>query len=682
MLRSNARPEIPHPKTAAQINSTRTCGSGDPGTERNWTQLLWLCDKLRQSPWQGTCLVAITYVYFLIFAQFAFIHRLTFLGIAGPRLKVVMAAMAIGGSLLSLLAPRLAVWSAARTRLQIAFALSATAAFLSLMPLGLASAMIVAALIGAGLGILTVTLATHLRQFTGSRNALFKVGLGTGIAYLFCNIPSFFTARPQAQAAVSGMLCLAGIVAARLDHEAQPESDEPAPSSSLPFAIVVASFAALVWLDSAAFFIIQNTASLKAGTWQGTSQLWANGLWHLAAALGSAWLLSRRGLAMTLSASVATLASACLLLPDPSRALPASILYPIGVSLYSVALVAYPSLLSAATSSAERARQAGWIYAIAGWLASALGIGMGQNLGHVPTVFVIAACTVVLLPSLIRTIRTRSRELALVGTLLFVAFVLYRMQPSAPAASSLSPVDRGRLVYLSEGCINCHSQYVRPNTTDVLMWGPVESLDSLHRERPPLIGNRRQGPDLSQVGVRRSPLWLKMHLFNPREVSGASIMPAYPLLFQDERGDDLVAYLSSLRGPAAEQHIADEEQWQLPADIVAEADAVEGQHLYSRFCAACHTPNGHTRIAWQSDFVEQPAILAAGTLRVAQSASASSSRFNHLARIIKFGIPDSDMAGHEYLSDKDIASLTLWLAQNATESVPHSSTQTSTGENE
>ncbi len=313
---------------------------------------------------------------------------------------------------------------------------------------------------------------------------------------------------------------------------------------------------------------------------------------------------------MTLAASVAALAFACLLLLDPSRALPASVFYPIGVSLYSVALVAYPSLLSAATSSAERARQAGWIYAIAGWLASALGIGMGQNLGHVPAVFVIAACAVVLLPMLIRTIRTRVRELALVGAVLFVAFVLYRMQPPAPQASSLSPVDRGRLVYISEGCINCHSQYVRPNSTDVLMWGPVESLDSLHRERPPLIGNRRQGPDLSQVGVRRSPLWFKMHLFDPREVSGSSIMPAYTFLFQDERGNDLVAYLSSLRSPAAEQHIADEEQWHLPADVVAQADAVEGQPLYGRFCATCHTPNGRTRTAWQADFVEQPAILA------------------------------------------------------------------------
>ncbi len=86
---------------------------------------------------------------------------------------------------------------------------------------------------------------------------------------------------------------------------------------------------------------------------------------------------------------------------------------PIGVSLYSVALVAYPSLLSSATSTAQRGRQAGWIYAIAGWIGSALGIGMGQNLGHVPPAFVAVASAVVLFPVLVRVFRHRPRELAL-----------------------------------------------------------------------------------------------------------------------------------------------------------------------------------------------------------------------------------------------------------------------------
>src|ERR1035441_6489865 len=95
------------------------------------------------SGWQGACLVAITYVYFLIFAQFAFIARLANLGLAGSHLKAVMAAMAIGGVLFSLLAPRLRIFPSPDLRLRVGFVVSAGAAFLSLLPLSLAVAMAV-----------------------------------------------------------------------------------------------------------------------------------------------------------------------------------------------------------------------------------------------------------------------------------------------------------------------------------------------------------------------------------------------------------------------------------------------------------------------------------------------------------------------------------------------------------
>jgi cytochrome c oxidase cbb3-type subunit 2 len=193
------------------------------------------------------------------------------------------------------------------------------------------------------------------------------------------------------------------------------------------------------------------------------------------------------------------------------------------------------------------------------------------------------------------------------------------------------------------------------------MWGPVESVSQVHQQRPPLICNRRQGPDLSQVGGRRSALWLKMHLFNPREVSGSSIMPSYGFLFRNERGNDLVAYLESLHSAANEQHISAEQNWHLPAEAISAANSGDGPALYQRYCATCHNADGRTRIAWQADFVESPAILSSGAIPTKGSESA---RVDHLAQIIKFGIPNSDMAGHEYLPDKDIASLSSWLAQN------------------
>ena len=631
--------------------------------------------KVRLTGVQGAALVAITYVYFLIFAQFAFLHRLDSLGIAGAHLKMVMAAMALGGIALSLLAPRIDVLASPVRRLQFALGIAAIAAFVSIFHLGLAVALLIALLIGAGLGLLTVTLVTHLRLWTGNDAGLWKVGLGTGFGYWVCNVPSLFTATPERQALVAGVLCLGGIALANcIVSPAEGARPSAAPSSSqLPFVLVVASFAALIWLDSAAFFIIQNTAVLKAGTWQGSAHLWANGLIHLSAAICSAWLLSRRGLLVVLGGAVGALAFACLLLLDPARAITASLFYPIGVSLYSVAIVAYPSLLSPAGTVGQRGLEAGWIYAIAGWISSALGIGMGQNLGHVPPAFVAAASVVVLMPLLINIIRHRPRELALTGSMLVVAFVLSKLQPFAPVAASPSAIERGRVVYISEGCIHCHSQYVRPDTTDVLMWGPVGSLEQIHRQQPPLIGNRRQGPDLSQVGVRRSPLWLKIHLMDPQEVSGSSIMPSYEFLFRDQRGNDLVAYLASLRGPGLKEHVAEEQQWRLSNEALRGADPAEGGQLYAHYCATCHNADGTTRLKWQSEFIETPAVFMSNATPMQQRVKANPAVVDHFAQIIKFGIPDSDMAGHEYLSDHNIASLSVWLAQRTAQGTSTSS---------
>jgi cytochrome c oxidase cbb3-type subunit 2 len=617
--------------------------------------------KTNKSGWQGSCLVAIVYVYFLIFAQFAFLNRLAAWGIAGTHLKSVMAAMALGGILFSLLVPRVRHWPSPHLRLRIGFCFSGVAALLSLFPLGLIAAMAVASLIGAGLALLTVTLVTHLRQWTGNRNPLLLVGLGTGAGYLVCNLPVLFTASAKVQAAVACMFCLVGIFITFFPAPAPQQEAETRQKAPLSFPRALACFTALVWLDSAAFFIIQNTPALKAGTWQGSLHLGANGVLHLGAALASVWLLRRRGLFFVLSAAFLALGSACLLLLHPGLTLLASICYPIGVSLYSVAFVAFPSFLSPASTVAERGRQAGGLYAIAGWFGSAMGIGMGQNLGHVPPLFVLAAGAVVLLPWPLEFLLRRKRELALTAAVLLTALLLDRVLDQGRTPAPLSQIERGRQVYISEGCISCHSQFVRPGTADVLMWGPAKSMEALRAERPPLIGNRRQGPDLSQVGLRRSSSWLVAHFYDPPEVSGTSIMPSYGFLFRDQRGSDLVAYLSSLKGDGAEQHLVQEKSWHLPAAAIAAADASEGGRVFERHCATCHQAGGRTR--WAMTFKRMPPDLTVGPFLHLSLADNAARRIDSLAEIAKFGIPGTDMPGHEYLPDKDVASLSLWLSR-------------------
>ena len=163
--------------------------------------------------WQAIVLLAVTYVYFLIFAQFAFLKRLATLGLGGDHLQAVMAAMAAGGIAFSLLAPRINLWPSPSLRLRGGLCLCSLSAFLSLLPLGLSATVFVSFLIGAGLGLLTVTLAGHLLQWTGDRNPFLLVGLGTGAGYLLCNTPVLFNATAETQTQVAGILGLLGLFA-------------------------------------------------------------------------------------------------------------------------------------------------------------------------------------------------------------------------------------------------------------------------------------------------------------------------------------------------------------------------------------------------------------------------------------------------------------------------------------
>jgi cytochrome c oxidase cbb3-type subunit 2 len=619
--------------------------------------------------WQGVFLVAGTYVYFLIFAQFGFLKRLAELGITDDSLPLIMGAMAIGGVGMSLLAPRCRLWPCPSCRLQTGLIGCALTALWSLLPLNVLTSVAVALTIGLSLGLLTVTLVAHFPLWIGYRRPLLKVGIGTGIGYFLCNFPPLFTASPRWIALTSAGCCLIALIVANRSrvYYGQPLPAEPSQRASVPFALVLVWLTVLVWLDSAAFFIIQNSPLLKAGTWQGDLHLWRAGTLHFAAALVSAWLLARRGLWMALALALAFLGAACLLLLDPARASVAAVFYPIGVSLYSVALVAYPSFLMPAVSHAERARAAGYLYAVAGWAGSALGIGMGRNLHHVPVLFVAVAVALFGLPwfwnaiPVTRLSKSNLIQALVVMAVMGVAFALTLVvRPDSIAHSrSLTSIERGRRVYIAEGCINCHSQYVRPNTADVPMWGPVTGLEEIHRQQPPLIGNRRQGPDLSQVGARRSALWLRMHFMNPRDVSYDSMMPRYDYLFRDGRGDDLIAYLASLNSTGHWDEIAG---WQPSNSAVAQAGSIDGRALFAEHCATCHASDGVARSRWSTSFHSLPPDLVRDRMRhVAADANPTELRMD-IARIAKFGLKRTDMAGHEFLSDEQIVAIADFIA--------------------
>jgi cytochrome c oxidase cbb3-type subunit 2 len=91
--------------------------------------------------------------------------------------------------------------------------------------------------------------------------------------------------------------------------------------------------------------------------------------------------------------------------------------------------------------------------------------------------------------------------------------------------------ERGRRVYLREGCWYCHSQFVRPVTGETRRWGPTSESGEYAYDVPHLFSTRRIGPDLTRVGLKFGDEWHYAHFWDPRMLSPDSIMAPYKGLF-------------------------------------------------------------------------------------------------------------------------------------------------------
>lgn len=233
---------------------------------------------------------------------------------------------------------------------------------------------------------------------------------------------------------------------------------------------------------------------------------------------------------------------------------------------------------------------------------------------------------------------------------------------STAVAQDQGLIQRGREVYIAEGCIHCHSQYVRPDTTDVIRWGPVRSLAEIEAEKPPLIGNRRQGPDLLNVGARRTAEWQRLHLQFPRALTPGSRMPAYAHLFRPPAqgaGEALVAYLQSLGADTGPERWEAAREWRPAKAAPLSLDRV--QRLYEENCASCHGAGGRGDGPLAGQLSRPPRNLTqAAWIYFSRLASGDAERLA-LARIIKFGLPGGNMAGREYLGDAEITALAAYV---------------------
>ncbi|MBP8257833.1 MAG: cytochrome c [Opitutaceae bacterium] len=195
---------------------------------------------------------------------------------------------------------------------------------------------------------------------------------------------------------------------------------------------------------------------------------------------------------------------------------------------------------------------------------------------------------------------------------------------------------KGKAIFIANGCVACHTQQVRNIAMD-RVWGDRPSIAAdyagigrtdLWRNTATLMGTERTGPDLTSIGARQpSDVWHLLHLYAPRSVVPASIMPAYPWLFEEKSQPapgDTVVNVPPPFAPSDRQVVAGPEALQLvayllflkqtplpdatasPAFLYAGASAneaqsagvgsargiVDGAALYAANCQACHQANG------------------------------------------------------------------------------------------
>lgn len=219
-------------------------------------------------------------------------------------------------------------------------------------------------------------------------------------------------------------------------------------------------------------------------------------------------------------------------------------------------------------------------------------------------------------------------------TVIMPAFQNQRNNAPLPNSRPLSgDAKAGKLIYIAEGCVGCHSQQVRNVEMDKVFGSrPGVAADyanigrtSLWQNTATLMGTGRTGPDLTDIGNRQPSIdWHMMHLFQPRSVVVASIMPSYEWLFEtttnvnkidvvvnvpsewmhgrtgkviaSKKAVQLVAYILSLKQtPLPEGIKSPAFLYKNTKKVVASVNgspAMDGKDLYAKNCMSCHQANG------------------------------------------------------------------------------------------
>ncbi len=170
---------------------------------------------------------------------------------------------------------------------------------------------------------------------------------------------------------------------------------------------------------------------------------------------------------------------------------------------YAGSFIANEAAEAAPLAKAYVAKSGGWHYRV---------------LEHKPIVFTTLALVAILIGGAIEMIPM---------------FVIKSNVPTITSVKPYTPLElHGRDIYIREGCVNCHTQMVRPFRSETERYGEYSKAGEFVYDHPFLWGSKRTGPDLHRIGEKYSNTWHYNHMLAPDAVSTGSIMPAYPWLFE------------------------------------------------------------------------------------------------------------------------------------------------------
>jgi cytochrome c oxidase cbb3-type subunit 2 len=215
----------------------------------------------------------------------------------------------------------------------------------------------------------------------------------------------------------------------------------------------------------------------------------------------------------------------------------------------------------------------------------------------------------------------------LVGTLVMMAYPMLRadMHPRLERTNPYTPLQlAGRDVYQREGCVNCHTQTVRPLKAEVARYGDYSKAGEFTYDHPFLWGSKRTGPDLARIGGKYPDGWHYKHFENPQAFAAKSNMPRYAFLKDAKLDpaaveahmravaalhpgevkwakadvdalagktemDALVAYMQVLGTAVERKKEKVEIALDAPNPLAGQAGVVaKGRELYDANCANCH----------------------------------------------------------------------------------------------